>query len=161
MAPENNDAPYENLPLKKAILFIIARASERHLWLTRTKLVKLLYLADRLAKERLGQTITQNSYSQYWHGPFAPAILNAIQDMNGYEIIEIVQPTLPGAESAYMCHYALGDSPRFEADLDDPHIEILDNVIDRFGNMSLSSLLEYVYSLPEVSEASPLDVVLM
>jgi hypothetical protein len=144
-----------NQKLAAAIYYLVQNLEDR---LTRTKLVKLLFLADKDAKETLNKTITGLKYTYYLHGPYNEEITSYIHEMDGCEIKEIPDdyPTYTGYT------YKIGDSPRIDpmAILSKEEKCIFDNVIINYGRMSLNDILKLVYSLDCMTSAKPLEIVL-
>lgn len=145
----------ENQKLAAAISYLVRNLETN---LTRTKLVKLLFLADRNAKLELDKTISGLKYNYYLHGPYNNDITAYIREMDGNEIQEIPQeyPTVSGYT------YKTGDFPRVDPLelLSRDEINILNQVIMNYGRMSLSDILKYVYDLDCMKSAKPLDIVL-
>jgi len=75
--------------LRDVILYFLNRLGVIE---SRTKLVKLLYLADVEAKKKLDRTITGLNYIYHFYGPYAPEIIEKVLEMNGEEIREIYNP---------------------------------------------------------------------
>jgi|Deesub1362A_J573_1020465.scaffolds.fasta_scaffold11346_1 hypothetical protein len=148
--------------LKMVIYYIVREMNRLGYHLNRTKLVKLLFIIDYIAKKgrrmRIGRTITGIKYHYYHYGPFSRKIPSAIQDMQGKEIIERDIGNPLDFASYYV--YTPGNMPRFEPEFEDREKEIIDFVIKEYGPYPLDSILKVVYNLPEMREAKPLDIVL-
>ncbi len=149
----------DNKKLKMVIYYLVIKLGNK---LTRTKLVKLLFIIDYIAKNGkkmgIGKTITGTKYHYYHHGPFSRKIQNAIQDMQGREIVE-TDISKPGEFASYY-KYTPGKMPRFDPNFDPDEKNIIDFVIKEYGDYSLNSLLEIVYNVPEMKVAKPLDTIL-
>lgn len=149
----------EKSKLKMVIYYIVQRLGMR---LTKTKLVKLLFLSDYVAKHGakhgIGHTITGTTYVYYNHGPFSFDIYPAIDDMKGQEIMEVDISELSKHHSLFS--YVEGPMPRFDVKLDRKEKEILDFVIDSFGHMSLNDILSSVYSMKIMKKSDPGDILL-
>jgi hypothetical protein len=127
--------------------------------LTRTKIVKLLYLMDLHAEQELGSSITGIQYKRYFYGPFSKKILSAIDKMNGFEIIERNQTSSKGRE---YYTYELGNQPRFSlkkpsiffenGDRDEEKIEIFKSIVKKFGDENTDKILSAVYDTPSFSD---------
>jgi|Deesub1362A_J573_1020465.scaffolds.fasta_scaffold01370_22 uncharacterized phage-associated protein len=130
--------------------------------LTRTKLVKLLFLIDYIAKKGkkygIGRSITGTKYYYYHYGPFSREIIDTLREMQGYEIVE-TDIGRPEEFSSYYI-YMEGYRPRIKIDFPPEEQKIIDLVCDKYGYYSLNDLLEIVYSLEEMKKAKPLDIVL-
>lgn len=110
----------------------------------RTRLVKLLYLADRAWKAQTGEQYTEANYYRWNHGPFAREILAAVEWMNGVELAERTI-NLPNGTVTY--EYANGGYTRFEdVSLDPKFVALLDEIAKAWKKKPLSKLLDYVYA---------------
>ena len=127
----------------KSIIFNIAERLPNNI--TRTKLVKLLYLIDLRYSEINHKSLTGLTYYSYYFGPYSEDIINAINQLKGYEIEEISSMSLEGREY-YL--YSPGRNPRWVTPfpLQDDEVEIIAQVITEHGNKSLDEILEYVYN---------------
>lgn len=127
--------------------------------LGRTRLVKLLYLADlRWADERgAGRGYTEARYYRWNHGPFAREILDAIDWMNGVEILETVADNPVGVEYRYVS----GRRTRLRPVTLNPEFKrYLDEVAEEWGDVSLAEILAHVYEMPVFKNAGHGDSIL-
>lgn len=110
-----------------------------------TKLIKLLYIAERTAILRYGRPITFDSYFSMDHGPVLSFVYDRIK----------TAPT-PG-ENQYWHQYI---SPHQDYDvvltketptdqLSEAEIRILAEVFEDFGQMDWNQLCKYTHTLPE------------
>lgn len=129
--------------LDQAIIYLVNRLHG----LTRTKLVKLLYLADIAHSRRTNISLTKVTYYSYYYGPYSERIMESIEKLNPYEIEESYRTSRDGKE---YYTYSLGTNPRI-ARLDLTHEEkrTLDGIIATYGAMNLDDLLKYVYCTPQ------------
>jgi uncharacterized phage-associated protein len=106
------------------------------------KLIKLLYLADRKALLRWGCPITTDRYVSMDRGPVLSRVLNLITD--------------PGAPSIWST--VISQPERYEVrlnkqiekeELSDAEIELLNEILDQYGNMSQWELVDITHDLPE------------
>lgn len=126
--------------LEKCIIYLVGNLQGE---LTRTKLVKLLFLADLSHFKEKGRSITGVKYHSYFYGPYSEEIMEAINNLNGFEIEEHCGINMEGKEY-YI--YTLGKNPRYEVvNLVAEEQKTLDSIIQEFGHMRLNDLLEYVY----------------
>ena len=139
--------------LNASIYYLVKRIGKQ---LNRTKIVKLLFIADNMAKKRLKRTISGTSYVYLLYGPYSDDIIKSIREMDGYEINEILDPYTKSYS------YSKTDMPRIDPMkiLDRNEVEILDEVIKNHGEDSLREILSYVYNLDCMKDAEPLDNVL-
>lgn len=105
--------------------------------LTFFKLTKLLYLADLQALRALGRTFAGNVYLRQVDGPWLPHLDKELRPMDGFEVRRFFAHNLPMV--------AMGPSPRFEPELDDAVLEILTEVVAKYGNLSNSAIKTVVY----------------
>ena len=136
-----------------SIYYLVKRIGKQ---LNRTKLVKVLFIADNRAKKKLNRTISGTTYVYLLYGPYSEDIIKSIEEMNGYEINEIFN------SSTKSYSYSETDMPRIDPMkiLDRNEVEILDEVIKDHGEDSLHKILSYVYNLDCMKDTEPLDIVL-
>lgn len=117
----------------------------------RTRLVKLLYLADRAWHARTGRVYTECTYFRWNHGPFAREITSALEWLDGVEVIQERATTPSGAGYRYRA----GTYSRLEnVKLDPAFVEALDEVARKWKDAPLQDLLDHVYSKPDLREAN-------
>lgn len=145
--------------LEMVIYYLVKNLGNR---LTKTKLMKLLFISDYIAKEGknlgIGKTITGTKYIYYHYGPFSFDVYPAIDEINGYEILELNLSEDSRYGSLYS--YEIGAHPRFEPKLNENEKKILDIVIDKYGNLSLDALLKIVYNSKPMKNAKVNDIIL-
>jgi len=146
--------------LRNAIAYLVVEADRLGVQLTRTGLVKLLFLADLRAKEQLGSTISGATYKYYTYGPFAPEIIDAIAEMDGREIVEETRPHPTDTDAQVAYHYAPGKSDLPSEALDANQRRIIREVLHEYGALPLQTLLRHVYDTEPMRDAQPLQVVL-
>jgi len=128
-------------PLEKCIIHLTAKLEGG---LTRTKLIKLLFLADLHYFKKHQSSITGVRYRSYFYGPYSEEIMKAVNRLNGFEIEEYSGSSSEG-RGYYI--YTLGKNPRnLKINLRPEEKKTLDFVIKDFGDIPLPKLLEYVYS---------------
>ena len=127
----------------KAIIFKIVRRLPYNI--TRTKLVKLLYLIDLYYAKSKNRSLTGLTYRSYYFGPYSGQIINAINQLKGYEIEEYSNISLDGREY-YL--YRPGMNPRWQSPpaLEYEEEKVIDQVISEHGDKSLDEILKYVYN---------------
>jgi uncharacterized protein YwgA len=123
--------------------------------LTRTKLVKLLYLIDLLFYKKKETTLTGLKYVSYYYGPYAPEIIEAVNSLNNFEIQEEMSSSLDG-NTYYL--YSVGVNSRLRCDIDkilkSEEKEVADEILAKHGNNSLDYLLKEVYATREYKNTS-------
>ena len=136
--------------LADAIYYLVNKLSIE----SRTKLIKLLYLADSLAKKKLGKTITGVKYVYHYYGPYShDIILKAIDMSTNGEIIEVFDPV----KNRYI--YRKGVKSR-NLELNPKEVEILDEIIENFGKLSIQEIKNRAYDTDEMKRSKPGDIVL-
>lgn len=126
-----------------------------------TKHLKLVYLADLMAREYLGQPVSELDYIWYDQGPFDSAFYHAREDLESAGL-GAEDPTIyPDGKTERTFHDG-GD--QIEYDFSDAEAHILDAVADRFGSWKLNALLRVVYETAPMEQANegeplPMEVV--
>ena len=69
--------------LRDLIAYVVARTRERGVTLTRTKLVKLLYLMDVERVRGRRDPLTGLTWVFFHYGPYAYALIDTLEDMEG------------------------------------------------------------------------------
>lgn len=129
--------------LDQAIIYLVHKLYG----LTRTKLVKLLYLADIAHYTRTNTSLTKVTYYSYYYGPYSEGIIESIEKLNPYEIEESYRTSKDGRE---YYTYSLGRYPRItNLNLTHEESQTLDEIITTYGAMNLDDLLKYVYGTPQ------------
>ena len=120
---------------------------------SRTKLVKLIYLADVKAKRELNRTISGVNYVYHFYGPYSPKIIEKALEMDGEEIKEIYNPLWDRYE------YYKGKKGR-RMSLKEEEIKILDSIIKEYDGLSTQKIKEVAYNTKEMRKAKPGEIVL-
>jgi uncharacterized protein YwgA len=129
--------------LDQAIIYLVSELPA----LTRTKLVKLLYLADLTHCTHHRVPLTGVTYFNYYYGPYSDAIKESVNRLNPYEIEESYRT---GSDGREYYTYSLGRNPRIKGlDLSKQERETLDKIATKFGSTNLDELLKYVYNTPQ------------
>ena len=108
--------------------------------MTYFKLTKLLYLIDLTALTRIGRTLSDEIYLRQEAGPWPPALRNAIPPLEGREVILSSRGQVPSIKP--------GPSPRIGIEFDDEALDIIGEVLDRFGPMNNTGIKIAVYRTP-------------
>jgi len=112
---------------------------------TRTKLVKLLYLADLQHSKKYGRTLTGVTYYSYFYGPYSDQIAKSIKKLKDSDIIQ--EDSGVGVEGQEYYVYGIKiDTESFEALLDGDEKKTLNRVITEYGDLPLDAILDIVYS---------------
>lgn len=127
--------------LDQAVAYLVKVCAEKGIVpLTRTKLVKYLYLADLCAAEK-GQPITSVSYRSYYFGPYSPEILEAATRQPKH----VKQSCLMRSDGAPYYVYEPGPVPARTPSLTAKERATIDKILDDYGRYSLRQLLKQVY----------------
>jgi hypothetical protein len=124
----------------KLILFFVLRTKGH---ITKTQLVKFLYLADLYAIKWLGKQITDLEWVYYKYGPWEEDIQATLEKMDGREINQCGEPN-------GTVLIRLGSNIPSESELELPVSMklMLDNIRKEWagsGKENIDNLLEYVY----------------
>ncbi len=131
--------------LQECVIYIVYKLGSA----TRTRIVKLLYLADLESLAQLKTPLTGLTYISYYYGPYSPEIVESAKKLFGSEITQECVMT----EDSDVCYvYRIGPNPRFTKDpskfFTGEERRIIDQIISKFGNIPLKDLLNYVYATP-------------
>jgi hypothetical protein len=112
---------------------------------TRTKLVKLLYLADLLYSKKYGRTLTGVTYFSYFYGPYSDEIARSITKLKDADCIE--EHVGVGVEGQEYYLYSVKNDFEFpEGLLGSSERKTLNKVITDYGDLDLDDILNIVYS---------------
>lgn len=124
---------------RSVILYIISRMRRG---ISRTRLMKLLFIADVLAKDRLGRRLVGGEWVRWYFGPFNKHVLDVLDELFEEGLIDIVR------EDPGVFYVSLEEPPRLGRDVR----ALLDEVIKEYGFMKIDELLDTVYERWRVSE---------
>ena len=142
--------------LRAIIHRVVTGCTQAGVTLTRTKLVKLVFLADYFYKERFGRTISGLSYTYYFYGPYSRTLIDIVQSM----VPDFIMEKETVLSSGSICYLYL-PGPRPVSNVLEPDEEAtIDEIVREFGRRNLSSILSKVYELPVMQHAKPLETVL-
>jgi uncharacterized protein YwgA len=110
---------------------------------TRTKLMKLLYLADLQGSNKKGETITGASYYNYFYGPYSDDLMASLNRLKGTKIDEIPGVTSDGQE--FYLYSVKSAEESTESMLTGDERRILKSVAKRYGDLPLKDILSIVY----------------
>lgn len=122
--------------LNELLMYLVGRLGK----MPRSKLVKLVYLVDERWFQLRGKTLTGLDYAFDHYGPNAEgnAIVKAGDRLAGHELSIRPQPSARGAE---WYAYSLGPEPRFTPALGTDVQEIVEEVIGRYGRMTVDQIV--------------------
>jgi hypothetical protein len=121
-------------------------------WLLgRTRLMKLMYLADHEARRYLGRPISDIKYVWYHYGPYDRSLKTRIGRLRDLGVIQEECVAFPTGNTGYL--YRAGDVS-FTADFTPAEIEVLSFVSKKYMNTPLEQLLdEIVYQTEPMAKA--------
>ncbi|ABQ47733.1 conserved hypothetical protein [Thermotoga petrophila RKU-10] len=109
----------------------------------KTKLLKLLFLVDYYAIKKIGKQITDLDYKKYFYGPYDKNFELVLNKMYVEGLIHteehIIEP---------------GPFETGKINLSNEEKEILDEVLQKYGEMTLNEVLEEIYKLDEIKKYS-------
>jgi uncharacterized phage-associated protein len=137
---------------RSVVLYLIARYRRVvGKGITRTRLMKLLFLVDYIHWKRCGRKLTNLEWRTYLFGPFSREVLDILDELEdgGKVIVEEIE------KGVYL--YKAYEEP---TNLSEAVKSLVNEVVEKFGKLSLDELLNYVYSLNEVKRTGIGEVIL-
>ncbi len=111
-----------------------------------TKIIKLLYLADREALKRWGRTITKDVYANLPAGPIVSETYDLIKTIkNGTN--EFI-----GSKSEYDLELKIDPD---DDELSNAEIRILSEISEKYKNKTFQQMIKVVHNLPEWVDPKP------
>jgi hypothetical protein len=105
--------------------------------ITYFRLTKLLYLIDLSSIEQFRCSVTGEIYIRQPDGPWPPALQRLLPALERHEVILSNRGRIQMIEP--------GPSPRFAPSLDEKTLEIVAEVLERYGNLSNSQIKTVAY----------------
>lgn len=131
---------------QKVILYLIKNIKSFNI--KRTLIFKLLFLADWEFHSIYNERITSYEYCKYDYGPFCTKIYDDLEELESKDIIKSKKnPVIDYVE----CKYEL-KMKDIKLDIHPIKKKLLDNMVKIGNKLSLSEVLNLVYSIPEVKE---------
>jgi uncharacterized phage-associated protein len=121
--------------------------------LTRTKLMKLLYLCDLEAVRARHQPLTEVRWKSYYYGPYSSDVTDAADALDGRVIVERVGSQVNG-QPFYWYEPVSGPVPT--PNLSKLEQDVLEHVLATYGPMPLTRLLDHVYATEPYKNAEKL-----
>lgn len=109
--------------------------------LTRTKLMKLLYIADREAEVRFDEKISDTNYIRYYYGPYSEEAMNEVESLSSREIRERRGRSSKGD---FYIYEPTRETATPES-LAPEEKELIFRVLEEYGGMDTEELVEEVY----------------
>ncbi|HZP55810.1 MAG TPA: type II toxin-antitoxin system antitoxin SocA domain-containing protein [Candidatus Saccharimonadales bacterium] len=130
--------------------------------LGKTHLQKLLFLTDLLAAKKLKTKVSALNYKRYKHGPFSDEVdLYTAHLAKGGNIDIREFPFNSDPKKKYVRYFVKSAGSVREkllSELGTEKVMLLDEIVSSYGNLSLNSLLDIVYKLPEVKDKEMNDI---
>lgn len=128
-----------------AITYLVQQYTQDTIF-TRTKLVKLLYLADKQYRENNPYSITGVAWSKYHYGPYDETIIERVKtlDNDRIRIVEHVRDT-----GIQYHHRPSGTSEEYP-NLSTEMKRTLDTVLDTYAAMDTTDLVKHICNTPPV-----------
>lgn len=120
-------------------------------WLYKVKLMKLLWYSDALSYKRYGHSITGLVYKALPMGA-VPLQYDLIIDLNGIKYEEV------DFEEGSGYHFVANDQSKYST-LSKQDIEVLDTVIDAFGDKSKEYIVNSMHREKAYIETAPSDII--
>jgi len=130
----------EDKMLEKLIKIFVYKTKGK---ITKIQLFKFLYLADLYAVKCTGKQLTNVDWRYYRYGPWTQEIEDALQEMNGREII------LENRGKACLIRVGPGGNQSENLDLPKNLVFMLENIRREWAGVekdNIDKLLKYVYS---------------
>jgi uncharacterized phage-associated protein len=132
-----------------ALVAMLAAARAQGAIVTRTKVAKLLYLADLRAVRELGHPVSGVEWRWLHYGPFSRTLMAVEDDLVSAGVIE-----RENTESYYgAAEYRLRLAQEVPTDVDAQFAVIIDNIVFEYGGLAASTLRDLTYQTPPMLEA--------
>jgi uncharacterized phage-associated protein len=132
-----------------ALVALLAAARAQGTIITRTKLAKLLYLADLRAVEELGRPGSGVEWRWWHYGPFSKLLQSVEEDLVSAGVVEreATENYYGGAE------FRLRLGREVPVDVDAQFAVIIESIVLEYGNLAASSLRDLTYQTAPMREA--------
>lgn len=127
-------------------------ASKRLPDLTKYKICKLLFLADKQHLVRYGRPITGDTYFALEWGPVPSNTLDALND--DHPLAMAIKEVLSKSGSGKYPRYSLKrGSKGFQEALSESDLKTLDTIVERYGHRTFDQLYEITHEAPAYAKA--------
>jgi uncharacterized phage-associated protein len=143
------DAQFTLRGAPAALVALLAAARAQGTIITRTKLAKLLYLADLRAVHELGRTGSGVEWRWWHYGPFSKLLQSVEDDLVAAGVIgrEVTENYYGSTE------YRLSLGREVPVDVDAQFAVIIEGIVLEYGNLGASSLRDLTYQTKPMQEA--------
>lgn len=140
------------VPLPLLVKAILSRAREREGHVTKTKLVKYLYLLDVATYRKTGQTLTGFPWRFHLYGPWADEFETLYRELARQGQIQVTPSQRPDIDAEFVTAEERLDL----ADLvDDVGLGLeFRHIVDQWADRRLGEMLDYVYFYTEPMETA-------
>jgi uncharacterized phage-associated protein len=143
------DAQFTLRGAPAGLVALLGAARAQGTIITRTKLAKLLYLADLRAVQELGRTGSGVEWRWWHYGPFSRLLQSVEDDLVAAGVVEreVTENYYGGTE------YRLGLGREVPVDVDAQFAVIIEGIVLEYGNLAASSLRDLTYQTGPMQEA--------
>lgn len=125
--------------------------------ISRTVLVKLVYLADVEYFSRYGRKMTGLEYQHHHFGPFTWGIIDTADELIAKKLVETIS-TINIYGDSTIIYKSAEERPSFDS-LDSYCLDVVRFVNNKFSTFSFTQLLDYVYSTPPMTKVPSGEVI--
>src|SRR3972149_7959502 len=135
--------------LKEIILYIVTSLEGS---VSRTRIVKLLYLVHFFSLAKLGSKVTGVNYNYYYYGPYSESIVQCVNELKSSGLLQeyVLQNSFGNNSFLYNATKPFKNIPSLSSSPD--KVVIVNDVIKEYGKMNFKQLLEFVYSTPPIED---------
>lgn len=126
---------------EQIIAYIVEKLSGK---VTKTQLLKLIYLADFESVKYSGNQLSEIKWFYHHYGPYDKSLDKRLQLLEKEKFIKVEQKNKKSHPDEIYFVYQATDK-RINNDFSPVQKDILETIINQFGSFTLSSLLDYVY----------------
>jgi len=131
--------PSAPTPYRRTLLYLAQRLGE----IPNTRLHKVVYLIDLEYHRRYGRTLTGAPWVRHNYGPMTKALLPALDEMAGHELVQRVKTTRSDRTLKLV---APGPAPRYQPDLGPAEREVVDFILSVTERLTDPQVLDLAYS---------------
>lgn len=127
---------------KALIKYIIDKAVHNHKLLSRTALVKIIYLLDYGRLKDENKKLTNYTYDYYYYGPFSQSIIDDLNSLIGKSVAEKVIHFSSGKTMYTYQNFPQSEDIKLE---NISYSSVIDEKLPKYLNMSLDDLKKLAY----------------
>ncbi len=126
-------------PYRRTLLYVAQECGE----IPNTRLHKVIYLIDLEHHRRYGRTFTGAPWVRHNYGPMTKALLPALEEMVGHELVQRVKTTRSDRTLKLV---TAGPAPRYQPELDPAGREVADFILALTRRLTDRQVLDLAYS---------------